>query len=54
MVKTYLRAIKSNRHTNRKDKVSLFEGDVEKDRRYWKKYQEATARYFELKEFKEG
>ena len=29
-------------------KLGIFEGDIEKDRKYWKKYQNKEARYFKL------
>jgi len=33
--------------------LTIFEGDIEKDREYWEKYQGAiSVRYFELKEVK--
>lgn len=28
--------------------LDIFEGDIEKDRRYWKKHQNIKAQYFEL------
>ena len=43
----YLRVIK-NRHN--KEDFDLFDGDIEKDRKYWKKYHNSIARYFKLKE----
>jgi hypothetical protein len=50
MIKIYLRVIEYS--TIRENEISIFEGDIEKDREYWNKYHNAKSRYFELKEIK--
>ena len=50
-MKTYLR-ITQSKNKNEKPELELFEGDIEQDKKYWKKHHNCTARYFELKEKK--
>ncbi len=44
-----LRIVESKARFSKNTVISLFDGDIEKDRKYWKK-DNAKARYFELKE----
>ena len=39
-----------NSKSSSNDSISLFEGDVDKDKLYWKKNHNTKTRYFELKE----
>ena len=41
------------KHSIRTD-IDTFEGDIEKDKKYWKEHHNANARYFELKEIRGG
>ena len=49
----YLREIRKIGQTIVQVRLEIFEGDIKKDKKYWKKYQRAQSiRYFELKEIK--
>ena len=52
MKKVYLRVLEAERIVGSKTEMDLFEGDIEKDRKYWKEHHNTEARYFELKEVK--
>jgi hypothetical protein len=51
MKKSYLRVIYP-KNKGQTETLELFEGNIKKDKKYWKKYQERKVRYFELKEKK--
>ena len=48
--KTYLRITNSSLSTI---VIDFFEGDINKDKIYWKKYHKIKPRYFELKEIED-
>lgn len=49
--KTYLRYVEIDRPKWSEENMEIFEGDIKKDKAYWKKHHNATVvRYFELKE----
>jgi len=52
MKKVYLREIKISRSKYKVEtSLEIFEGDIEKDKKYWKQYHDAiSVRYFELKD----
>ena len=51
MRKIYLREVVISKMHCQDRELSLFEGDIKEDRKYWIKYQDAiSVRYFELKE----
>ena len=51
MNEIYLRDVKFNT-PGVKDILDIFQGDIEKDSIYWKKYHNAKSRYFKLQEKK--
>lgn len=52
MKKIYLREVKMTYGSPPETKLEVFEGNIEEDKAYWKKYHNVKARYFELKELK--
>lgn len=48
--KVYIRIIPKNNSVE--FNFDLFEGDIDKDIKYWKKFKGVDTRYFELKEVK--
>ncbi len=51
-MKTYLREIILENRVVAESRVDIFTGYIEEDRKYWEKYHNSKARYFELKEVK--
>jgi len=52
MRKEYLRELKIGRGNFIETTIDIFEGDIKKDKGYWKTFHNGTVRYFELKEVK--
>ena len=47
--KTILRVVFYPERFTTREGFSIFKGDIKEDKRYWKKYHNAKAKYFELK-----